>query len=58
MKTFSALFISDCLVHQTVAVYAFQQVLLALLKEKLDLTSVHYFSDGCSKQYKNKKNFF
>ena len=57
MKTFSALFISDCLVHQKVAAYTFQQVLLALLKDKLDLTSDHYFYDGCSNQYKNKKNF-
>ena len=56
-KTFTVLFISDCLTHNTVAVYAFQKILIALLKERVDLKAVQYFSDGCSKQYKNKKNF-
>ena len=57
VKTFSVLFISDCLEHNTVAVYAFQKVLIKLLKERVNLVAVQYFSDGCSKQYKNKKNF-
>ena len=57
IKTFSALFISDCLTHDTVAVYAFQQCLIGLLKKRIHLTSIQYFSDGCSMQYKNKKNF-
>ena len=57
IKTFSVLFISDCLNHDTVAVYAFQTVLIKLLKAKIDLQSIQYFSDGCAKQYKNKKNF-
>ena len=57
IQTFTALFISDCLVHNTVAVYSFQKVLIALLKERMNLVAIQYFSDGCSKQYKNKKNF-
>ena len=57
IKMFSVLFISDCLTHDTVAVYAFQKVLIQLLKERMNLAAVQYFSDGCSKQYKNKKNF-
>lgn len=59
IKTFTALFISDCLTHNTVAVYAFQKVLIQLLKERMDPVpvAIQYFSDGCSKQYKNKKNF-
>ena len=57
LKTFSVLFISDCLTHNTVAVFSFQKVLIRLLKEKLNLVKILYFSDGCSKQYKNKKNF-
>ena len=57
IKTLSVLFISDCLTHDTIAVYAFQKHLIALLKKKVDLTAIQYFSDGCSKQYKNKKNF-
>ena len=57
IKTFTALFISDCLTHDTVSVYAFQECLIRLLKKRINLTSIHYFSDGCSAQYKNKKNF-
>ena len=57
LKTFSVLFISDCLVHDTIAVYAFQTILVPLLKSKTNVSSIQYFSDGCAKQYKNKKNF-
>ena len=56
-KIFTVLFISDCLTHDTVAVYAFQKILVSLLKNKLNLTAIQYFSDGCARQYKNKKNF-
>ena len=56
-KTLSVLFISDCLNHNTVAVYSFQKQLIELLKRTLDLKKILYFSDGCAKQYKNKKNF-
>ena len=62
IKTYSLLFISDSLTQETVALYAFQKRFMMLLKDKLSqdeiiLTDVQYFSDGCSKQYKNKKNF-
>ena len=57
IQTLSVLFISDCLTHETIAVYAFQKLLINLLKKKTDLVAIQYFSDGCSKQYKNKKNF-
>ena len=57
VKTFTVLLISDCLTHDTVAVFAFQQRLISLLKKRINLKSIHYFSDGCSKQYKNKKIF-
>ena len=58
LKTHFVLFISDCLTHDTVAVYAFQKVLISLLKEKItNLAAIHYFSDGCARQYKNKKTF-
>ena len=61
LKTFSLLIISDCLKHETVQVYAFQEVLIAQLKLKLEqealtLKKIEYGSDGCAKQYKNKKN--
>ena len=57
LQTLSVLFISDCLNHNTVSVYTFQKHLVQLLKKTLDLKHILYFSDGCSKQYKNKKNF-
>ena len=57
VKTFTVLLISNCLTYNTVAVFAFQQCLINLLKKQINLSSIHYFSDGCSKQYKNKKNF-
>ena len=62
IKTFPLLYISDCLKHDTVAVYAFQKELVKQLQYKLknegiSLTEIQYFTDGCSKQYKNKKNF-
>ena len=62
IKSLALLFISDCLVHETVAVYAFQRKLIEILKDKLtaegfSLEVIQYFTDGCAKQYKNKKNF-
>ena len=54
--------ISDCLSHNTVAVYTFQQNIIQQLKEKLheegtELKKVKYHTDGCAEQYKNLKNF-
>ena len=57
LKTINCLLISDHLEYNTVAVYSFQKKLMNLLSNKLDVTFVQYFSDGCSQQYKNKKNF-
>ena len=32
--------------------------MISLLKEKItNIAAIHYFSDGCARQYKNKKNF-
>jgi hypothetical protein len=51
--------ISDCLHHDTVAVYLFQKHLMAHLKghKVTQLQRVLYFSDGAAAQYKNRKNF-
>ena len=51
--------ISDCLHHDTVAVYLFQKRLIAYLKGVLpsSLKKIIYFSDGAASQYKNCKNF-
>ena len=51
--------ISDCLYHDTVAVYLFQKRLITFLKQALpfSLKKILYFSDGAASQYKNRKNF-
>lgn len=50
--------ISDCLKHDTIAVHLFQRGLITFLKKTLGaLSTIYYFSDGASAQYKNKKNF-
>ena len=50
--------ISDCKDHTTVTVFAFLKVVLEYLKTELPaVKKIHYFTDGCAGQYKNKKNF-
>ena len=54
----SYVIISDCLEHNTTAVYCFQKKLLNFLKSKFEtVQKIYYFSDGSAAQYKNKKNF-
>ena len=57
----SYVIISDCLHHDTVAVYTFQKCFMSYLKsvhpEHLKLKKIIYFSDGAGSQYKNRKNF-
>ena len=48
--------ISECLHHDTVAVYLFQKNLIKFLKEKFLPCKIFYFSDGSAAQYKNRKN--
>ncbi|KAG1662138.1 Alsin [Nymphon striatum] len=50
--------VSDVKEHSTSTVYAFQQVVLDYLKNEFpEIKKVHYFTDGCAGQYKNKHNF-
>ena len=50
--------ISDCKDHTTVTVFAFLKVVLKYLKTELPaVKKIHYFTDGCAGQYKNKNNF-
>jgi len=51
--------ISDCLHHDTIAVYAFQKCLIEFLTSKFNSPpqKIVYFSDGSAAQYKNRKNF-
>ena len=51
--------ISDCLIHDTVAIYLYQKRLIAHLRETLTFSpkQVFYFSDKAAAQYKNRKNF-
>jgi len=51
-------FLSDSLQHNTVMVHCFISNLVNYLKIHLPhLNKIHYFSDGCAGQYKNKYNF-
>ncbi|XP_046689161.1 uncharacterized protein LOC124375086, partial [Homalodisca vitripennis] len=50
--------ISDDLNHDVCMVYKIQETLLEYVKENYpNVTDVHYYSDGCAGQYKNKYNF-
>ena len=50
--------IIDCKDHTTVTVFAFLKVVLKYLKTELPaVKKIHYFTDGCAGQYKNKNNF-
>jgi hypothetical protein len=50
--------ISDSGKHATATVFAFQKTILPYLQTTLpNLAKVHYFSDGCAGQYKNRYNF-
>ncbi|KAL5503683.1 hypothetical protein EMCRGX_G010672 [Ephydatia muelleri] len=54
----SLVFISECNIHDTVAVPLFQRQLVEYLKSTYGvITKITYFSDGCAGQYKNCKNF-
>ena len=55
----SYVIISDCLHHDTVAVYVFQRCLVEFLTSKSNSLpqKIYYFSDGSAAQYKNRKNF-
>eukprot|EP00731_Ephydatia_muelleri_P021564 Em0014g155a len=49
--------ISDCKEHSASTVYQFQKVLLQTLKVKHpSILKVHYFTDGCGGQHKNRYN--
>lgn len=52
--------ISECLEHNTIALYCFQRKLINFLKSKFgdnSIKKIYYFSDGSAAQYKNRKNF-
>ena len=50
--------ISDATKHDTAMVHAFNnEVISEIRKDIPGLKKVHYFTDGCAAQYKNRKNF-
>lgn len=56
LKTLSLCCLSNCMKHDTLAVYAFQTVILKYLKTVINgLHSIVYFSDGAASQYKPTK---
>ena len=58
LKHDSLCIISDDNTHDTNFVYQVQSILVQYIKENYpNIVKLHYFSDGCSAQYKNYKNF-
>lgn len=58
LSHFSVCFLSPSLKHNTIMVYSFISKLLTRVRSKCpQLKKVHYFSDGCAGQYKNRYNF-
>ena len=61
METFNTiLFVSSLMITTTILifVYKIQTILVDYLKENLPIVDkILYFSDGCTEQYKNRKNF-
>lgn len=59
IKYTSFVIISQCLIHDSVAVHLFQRKLISFLKSDVlpSLKKIYYFSDGSAAQYKNRKNF-
>lgn len=58
IKHMNFAFLSDCLNHDTIAVYTFQSRLIEYLKNiNPNFKKIFYFSDGSAAQYKNRKNF-
>ena len=44
--------------HTTTTVYAFLNVIIPYLRTRFpEMKRIHYFTDGCAGQYKNKSNF-
>ncbi|OXA38614.1 hypothetical protein Fcan01_26644 [Folsomia candida] len=63
-KTYNATYciVSDSTQHDTNSFFAFQKFLILKILEDfkaigVDMKHIHYFSDGCAAQYKNRKNF-
>lgn len=59
IKYTSFVIISECLIHDSVAVHLFQRKLISFQKNDVlpSLKKIYYFSDGSAAQYKNRKNF-
>ena len=58
LKNLSIVGISDCLKHDTIAVYIFQRKLIDILKRKFPhIRKIIYYSDGAPQQFKNRKAF-
>ena len=56
---FSYVIISDCLHHDTIAVYLYQKKFISHISKRFNFPfkKIKYFSDGAASQYKNRKNF-
>lgn len=47
---------SDCLNHDTVALYRFQKIITDFLEENFKPKKLFYFTDGAAQHFKNKYN--
>ena len=57
LKHLSVAVISDCLSHDTIAVYEFQKIIINCLKKNFQPKKVINFTDGTVQHFKNKYNF-
>lgn len=56
--TSSHCIVSDDLKHDVSMVYKTQEIVLKYIKDNFPhITEIHYYTDGCAAQYKNKFNF-
>lgn len=54
----SLVVISDCLTHDSIAVYVYSKIVVEYIKTLSDVVSkIHYISDGAPQQFKNFKHF-
>ena len=58
-QSHSICYISDDITHDVDMVYQVLKLTVDFIKRQIseDISTIHYFSDGCAAQYKNCKNF-
>ena len=57
VKTQSYAFVTETTEHSSTVVFGLNRYLLQMLKSKFKFDTVHFFSDGCSAQFRSKHSF-